>query len=70
MSKQKNVKCSFCWRRYAHAGTYKNHIRKAHVDLDIILVSGIQHASYLGGRPRVDIGDSRYDDIHNGDNDP
>jgi len=37
------VKCSFCLKRYEHAGAYETHSRRAHANLDIVLASSIRN---------------------------
>ena len=37
------VKCSFCFKRYQHAGAYETHLRIAHTNLDIVLASIIRN---------------------------
>jgi len=42
------VQCSLCRKRYEHAGAYETHLRSAHANLDIVLISTIRN-------PRADI---------------
>ena len=38
-------KCSFCRKTYTQAGAYEEHLRTAHVNLDIILASTVRYTS-------------------------
>jgi len=38
-------KCPFCRRKYSWSGAYEKHLRYAHTNLDIVLVSTIKYAS-------------------------
>jgi len=40
-------KCPFCRRKFSRSGAYEKHLRNAHANLDIVLVSTIKYGSSL-----------------------